>query len=140
MCRSQDTATMNETGPQQEFEELLARYNSAFHERDLAALRALYVPDVHVPYFDNHAGCDSTDLDTHLEKVAMFLETGDVMPLLIENVRAFVHGDAACVVATFRYSAEPAPGVRASFFLERHATAWLIRHIHFSQDPNETHT
>ena len=124
----------------QEFEELLERYNRAFHDRDLAALRALYVPDVEVPYFDNHAGCDSTDLETHLEKVATFLETGNLMPLLVENVRAFVHGDAACVVATIRYSAEPMPGVRASFFLERHATAWRIRHIHFSQDPNETPT
>ena len=139
MCHSKDTVTMNKTGPVQEFEGLLARYNKAFHDRDLAALRALYVPDVEVPYFDNHAGCDSTDLETHLAKVATFLETGDLMPLLVENVRAFVHGDAACVVATFRYSAESVPGVRASFFLERHATAWRIRHIHFSQDPNETH-
>lgn len=131
---------MNETGQLREFEELPARYNRAFYDRDLAALRALYVPDVEVPYFDNHADCDSTDLETHLEKVATFLETGDVLPLLVENVRAFVHGDAACVVAAIRYSAEPVPGVRASFFLERHATAWRIRHIHFSQDPNETRT
>ena len=122
----------------QEFEELLARYNRAFYERDLAALRALYVPDVEVPYFDNHADRDSTDLKTHLEKVERFFETGDIVPLLVENVRAFVHGDAACVVATVCYPAEPVPGVRASFFLERHVTAWRIRHIHFSQDPNET--
>ena len=131
---------MSESRPIQEFEELLERYNRAFYERDLAALRALYVPDVEVPYFDNHADCDSTDIEMHLKKVATFFETGDIVPLLIENVRAFVHGDAACVVATVRYSAEPVPGVRASFFLERHATAWRIRHIHFSQDPNETST
>ena len=131
---------MTESVRIQEFEELLARYDKAFHDRDLAALRALYVPDVEVPCFDNHADCDSTDLETHLEKVATFFETGDIMPLLVENVRAFVHGDAACVVATVRYSAAPVPGVRASFFLERHVTAWRIRHIHFSQDPNETRT
>ena len=131
---------MTESGRMQEFEELLLRYNRAFYNRELAALRALYVPDVEVTYFDNHADCDSTDLETHLEKVATFLETGDIMPLLVENVRAFVHGDAACVVATVRYSAEPVPGVRASFLLERHVTAWRIRHIHFSQDPNETST
>ena len=131
---------MNKSGPIQEFEELLARYNRAFYDHDLAALRALYVPDVEVPYFDNHANCDSNDLETHLEKVATFLETGDIVPLLVENVRAFVHVDAACVVATFRYSAESEPGIRASFFLERHALAWRIRHIHFSQDPNETST
>ena len=131
---------MTESGQTQEFEELLARYNRAFYDRDLAALRALYVPDAKVSYFDNHADCDSTDLETHLEKVATFFETGDIAPLLVENVRAFVHGDAACVVATIRYSTEPVPGVRASFFLERHVTAWRIRHIHFSQDPNETST
>lgn len=128
-----------ETGSEevQEFEELLARYNSAFCDRDLAALRTLYVPDEEVPYFDNHADCDSVDLETHLQKVATFFETGDIVPLLVENVRAFVHGVAACVVATFRYSADPVPGVRASFFLERHGTAWRIRHVHFSEDPNE---
>ena len=131
---------VTESVPIQEFEELLARYNRAFYDRDVAALRALYVPDVEVPYFDNHSDCDSTDLETHLEKVATFFETGDIVPLLVENVRAFVHGEAACVVARVRYSAEPVPGVRASFFLERHAAAWRIRHIHFSQDPNETST
>ena len=131
---------MTESGRIQEFEELLARYNRAFYDRDLAALRSLYVPDVEVPYFDNHADCDSNDLEAHLERVGRFFETGDIVPLLVENVRAFVHGDAACVVATVRYSAEPVPGVRASFFLERHVTAWRIRHIHFSQDPNETST
>ena len=117
---------MSESRPIQDFEELLARYNRAFYDRDLAALRVLYVPDVEVPYFDNHADCDSTDIETHLEKVSTFFETGDIVPPLVENVRAFVHGDAACVsacvVATVRYSAEPVPGVRASFFLERHAT------------------
>ena len=131
---------MTESGQIQEFEELLARYNRALYDRDLAALRALYVPDVEVHYFDNHADCDSTDLGTPLERVATFFETGDIVPLLVENVRAFVHRDAACVVATVRYSAEPVPGVRASLFLERHVTAWRIPHIHFSQNPNETAT
>ena len=140
MSYSHDAVIMTESGRIQEFEELLEQYNRAFYDRDLAALRALYVPDVEVPYFDNHAECDSTDLESHLEKVATFFETGDIVPLLVENVRAFVHGDAACVVATVRYSTAPVPGVRASFFFEHHATAWRIRHIHFSQDPNETST
>ena len=131
---------MTEPGRIQEFEELRARYNRAFYDRDLAALRAFYVPDVESPFFDYHADCDSTDLETNLEKVATFFETGEIVPLLVKNVRAFVHGDGACVVAKVRYSAEPAPGVRASFFLERHATAWRIRHIHFSQEPNKTST
>ena len=141
MCYSQDACHDGRIGTNSGIlEELLARYNRALYDRDLAALRALYVPDVEVPCFDNHAGCDSTDLETHLEKVATFFETGDIVPMLVENVRAFVRGDAARVVATVRYSAEPVPGVRASFFPERHATAWRIRHIHFSQEPNETST
>ena len=70
---------MTESGPIQEFEELLKRHNRAFYDRDLAALRALYVPDVEVPYFDNHADCDSTDIETHLDKVATFFETGDIV-------------------------------------------------------------
>ena len=40
---------MNESGSIQEFEELLERHNKAFHDRDLAALRELYVPDAEVP-------------------------------------------------------------------------------------------
>ena len=43
---------VTESGRMQEFEDLLGRYNRAFYDRDLAALRALYVPDVEVPYFD----------------------------------------------------------------------------------------
>ena len=88
MSYSDDAVIMTESGRIQEFEELLERYNRAFYDRDLAALRALYVPDVEVPYFDNHTDCDSTDLESHLDKVATFFETGDIVPLLVENVRA----------------------------------------------------
>ena len=73
---------MTESGQVHELEKLLARYNRAFYDRDLAALRALYLPDVEVPYFDNHADGDSTELKTHLEKVATFFETGDIVSLL----------------------------------------------------------
>ena len=41
------------------------------------------------------------------------------------------------MVITVRYSSNPQPGVRASFFLEKHSGQWKIRHIHFSTDPNE---
>lgn len=78
---------MAESGRIQEFEELLERYNRAFYDRDLAALRALYLPDAEIHYFDNHANCDSTDLEKHLENVAKFFETGDIVPMLVENVR-----------------------------------------------------
>ena len=121
------------------FEELLSRYNRCFYERDLEALRALYVPDGEVPYFDNHANCDSTTLDAHLANVANFFRSGNVVPLVSEDLRVFVRGEAACMVAKIRYVDKPAPGVRASFFLERYEGEWKIRHIHFSEDPNELH-
>ena len=125
------------TDPRAQLGELLERYNQAFYQRDLEALRALYVSDGEVPYFDNHAGCDSPDLADHLCKVAAFLAGGEVEPLAIEGVRFFVHGDAGCVVATVRYTGRPAPRVRGSFFVERRGQAWKIRHVHFSDDPND---
>lgn len=124
----------------QEFEQLLSRYNQCFYQRDLEALRALYVPDSEVLYFDNHVGGDSQDLETHLTHVANFFRTGNIVPLISTDLRVFPHGEAACMVVMLRYRNKPAPGVRASFFLEKHDGEWKIRHIHFSADPNETST
>lgn len=104
MCNNQNTVILTASGRIQEFVDLLARCNRAFYDRDWVALRALYVPDVEMPYFDNHADGDSTNLATHLKKVETFFERGDIVPLLVKDVRDFVHGDAACVVATVRYS------------------------------------
>ena len=123
-----------------EFEQLLSRYNQCFYERDLEALRALYIPDNEVPYFDNHANCDSSDLETHLENVANFFRSGNLVPLVSEDLRVFPRGEAACMVLKVRYKNKPSQGVRTSFFLERHDGEWKIRHIHFSQDPNEPST
>ncbi len=120
-----------------EFEELISRYNQCFYEHDLEGLRELYVPDGEVLYFDNHANCDSINLETHLQNVANFFRFGNVVPLVSEDLRVFLQGEAGCLVVKFRYQNNPIPAVRASFFVERHQGVWKIRHIHFSQDPNE---
>ncbi|KAI9134699.1 nuclear transport factor 2 family protein [Acaryochloris sp. CCMEE 5410] len=121
----------------EEFEQFLRQYNQCFYDRNLAALRNLYVDDGQITYFDNHAGCDATDLDHHLQQVSQFFATGTIVELVTEGMHVFQVGEAACVIAKVRYSNQPRPGVRSTFFLERDQHAWKIRHIHFSTDPNE---
>lgn len=53
-----------------EFEQFLLRYNQCFYDRNLVALRNLYIEDGNITYFDNHSGGDSTDLDHHLQQVS----------------------------------------------------------------------
>ena len=124
----------------EEFEQLLRQYNQCFYERDIESLRNMYVPDGNVIYFDNHANCDSSNIEIHLAKVEEFFDKGSIVELLSENLTVYQFGDAACMVVTVRYSSNPQPGVRASFFLEKHLLQWKIRHIHFSTDPNEVKT
>jgi hypothetical protein len=125
------------------FRALLDAYNRCFLDRDLAALRALYVRDGEVVYFDNHAGCDSTSLDKHLEKVGAFFahgkatESGGVEPLLSEGFTVFAGDAAAVMTVVLRYTSAPKPGVRSTFVLEPEAGDWRIRHLHFSFDPGE---
>ena len=124
----------------EEFEQLLNQYNQCFYNRDIEALRDIYVPDGNIIYFDNHANCDSSDLETHLTNVQEFFDNGSIVELLSENLTVYQFADAACMVVTVRYISNPQPGVRASFFLEKHQRQWKIRHIHFSTDPNEMET
>ncbi|MGR3275800.1 nuclear transport factor 2 family protein [Acaryochloris marina NIES-2412] len=60
-----------------------------------------------------------------------------MVELSTEGIHVFQTQDAACVIAKVRYSNQPQPGVRSTFFLERDQQDWKIRHIHFSTDPNE---
>ena len=124
----------------EEFEQLLKQYNQCFYERDIESLRNMYVPDGNVIYFDNHANSDSSGIEAHLTKVKEFFDNGSIVQLLSENLAVYQFGDAACMIVTLRYSNNPKPGVRASFFLEKHLLQWKIRHIHFSTDPNEMET
>ena len=119
------------------FEQFLQRYNQCFYDRNLVSLKNLYVDDGKVTYFDHHQGCDSTDLDHHLQQISRFFSTGTIVELLTEGMHVFQTGDAACLITKVRYSNQPRPGVRSTFFLERVQQDWKIRHIHFSTDPNE---
>ena len=124
----------------EEFEQLLELYNQCFYERDIDSLRNLYVPDGDIIYFDNHADCDSANIDIHLAKIKEFFANGTIVELLSENLTVYQVGNAACMIVIVRYSNNSHPGIRASFFLEKHLLQWKIRHIHFSTNPNEVET
>jgi len=123
---------------QAELVELFHRYNQCFYDRDLNGLRSLYVDDdAGFVYFDNHPASDSVELDDHMSKVSAFFASGEVVSLATEILSTSVHGDAGCLVARVRYQGS-GPSVRTSMFAERHAGEWMIRHLHFSTDPNDT--
>ena len=97
----------------------------------------MYVVDGQVTYFDNHAGCDASGIEAHLRLVVAFFAKGEIPTLGIESCHGHVNGESACMVATVKYTGRVAPLVRASFMLEREGGQWRIRHIHFSDDPND---
>ncbi len=121
----------------EEFEELLKQYNQCFYNRDIKSLKDMYVSDGNVIYFDNHANCDSSEIEVHLTKVQEFFSKGSIVKLNYENLVVYQFGNAACMIVTLRYSSNPKPGVRSTFLLEKYYQQWKIRHIHFSTDPNE---
>ena len=130
----------SETAP---FQDLLEAYHRCFLEKDLQALCALYASDGELVYFDNHAACDSVALQDHLRNVGTFFlqgkttESGEVEPLLMADLAVFADASAAVMTLIMRYSSAPRPGVRSTFVLQREDSAWRIRHVHFSFDPNE---
>ena len=118
--------------------ELVDRYNKCFYDRDLEALKEMYVSDGDVVFFDNHASCDTDNLAEHLELVARFFRTGEIVDLTRENTRIYRTGDSACITMILRYSNNPEPGVRTSFVCELESGKWKLRHVHHSTDPNGT--
>lgn len=63
----------------QPFKMLLDDYHQCFHNKDIDALREMYVQDEALVYFDNHADCDSRTLADHLQKVSHFFDTGSIV-------------------------------------------------------------
>ncbi|PSB55181.1 nuclear transport factor 2 family protein [Chamaesiphon polymorphus] len=121
--------------------QVFCAYNGCFMRRDLEALRKLYTDDGSFVYFDNHADCDSHNLDDHLSKVGEFFKAGEIVELETEVLGCSVQRESATIAAHVRYKREnPEPGVRASVFLERHGEEWKIRHIHYSTNPNKVDT
>lgn len=122
-----------------EFQSLVEQYNQCFYDKNVVALRQMYVADGNVRFFDNHPDHDSSALKDHLDEVAVFFQAaGDIQELIIEDLTAYQVGDGACVVLMLRYSGQPRPGVRTTMFLEKEAGTWKIRHMHHSFDPSET--
>lgn len=73
----------------EEFERFLQQYNQCFYDRNLAALRDMDIDDGKITYFDNHAGCDATDLDRHLQYVRQFFTTDTIVALFKEGMHVF---------------------------------------------------
>ena len=127
-----------------EFRRILESYNQCFYQRDLEALRRMYAEERRMIYFDNHADCDTEELDAHLDAVGRFFregkktESGDVEPVAIENLTVYCSDAAAFATAVFRYQSAPRPGVRATFAFAAREGGWRILHIHFSFDPSES--
>ena len=119
------------------FESIIDEFSSCFYERDIERLKNLYVSDGEIIYFDNHANCDSIDLEDHIKKVGDFFRTGNIEELTSEDFVVFRHGQGACLLIKYRYPSHPTPCVRTTYYLEMHDDQWKIRHIHCSFDPNE---
>ena len=119
------------------FKALLDAYDQCFYNKDIEGLKALYVTDGGVSYFDNHAHCDSRSLADHLKKVGHFFNTGNIVRVDYADIEVYEYTDSALLITMVRYSNKPKPGVRVSYFLEKQQGEWRIRHIHCSSDPNE---
>lgn len=118
--------------------DLVDRYNNCFYDRDIEALREMYVSDGEVIFFDNHASCDTDSLAEHLESVAKFFSSGEIVELTKENIRIHRFDKSACITLTLRYSNNPKPGIRTTLVCEMESGQWKIRHVHHSRDPNES--
>ncbi len=129
---------INDPNKLKAFISVINEYNDCFYKRDIERLRALYVADGDIIFFDNHKDCDSTDLEDHIEKVGDFFRTGNIEEVISEDLVVYQHGESACLLVKLRYSSHPKPGVRTTYYLELHDTQWKIRHMHHSFDPNES--
>lgn len=124
------------------FIDFLNAYNECFYAKDLEKLKDFYDTNGNtLIYFDNHKGNDTFSLDEHLLLISDFFskgkttESGDVEPLIIENLKIFHRGDAACLCFISKYKSIPVPAVRSTLYLEHMDSEWKIIHAHFSFQP-----
>ena len=61
---------------------------------------------------------------------------GEQVAVKVFFLDIFVRDRAACAIALIRYATRPESPIRATFYLESHEELWRIRHVHFSEDPN----
>ena len=126
------------------FTDFLDNYDQAFYDKDINKLKKFYdsTSDVLV-YFDNHKNNDTYCLDEHLRLISDFFEngksteSGEVEPLIIENLHMFHKTDSACLCFIARYKSFPVPAVRATMYLECVDNEWKIMHVHCSFEPEK---
>jgi hypothetical protein len=123
-----------------EFSSFIEKYNNCFYERNINALKNMYATDGDIVFFDNHIGCDSTNLDSHLDKVQNFFDTGNIEELSFEILKVYENSESACLLVRFKYPSGPVPSVRTTFYLENGEGEYKIRHIHYSFDLSELDT
>ena len=81
-------------------------------------------------------------MDEHLKLISNFFEngklteSGEVEPLIIENLKIFNKGETACVCFISRYKSFPVPAVRSTLYIECIDSKWKIIHEHFSFEPD----
>lgn len=123
--------------------DFIHKYNECFYQRDLVGLKEMYALESFQVFWDNHQGCDSTNLDDHFGKISDFFtngkqtESGNIEELMVEHEQVCVFGDGLLVTALLRYTSAPKPGVRSTFCLVNEKGHWKAAHIHHSFDPNE---
>lgn len=117
--------------------EILENYIECFTNRDLTRLKDLYVEAGEFCYFDNHAGCDSDNIDDHFEKVKAFFESDEsILGLNYEILSGHINGNNICAAAYVYYVSKPDdPKVRVTLVAELYESIWRIRHLHFSKLP-----
>lgn len=126
------------------FVDFLNQYNECFYHKDIEALKECYDTQSNVLiYFDNHKGNDTYTLEEHLKLISDFFEkgkqteSGDVEPLIIENLNIFHKESAACMCFISKYKSFPVPVVRSTLYLECKDGKWKIMHAHFSFEPEK---
>lgn len=126
------------------FIKFLNAYNECFYNKDLVGLKEFYDSKGNVLiYFDNHKNNDTYSLEEHLQLISDFFkkgkstESGEVEPLIIENLNVFHKGEAACLCFISKYKSFPVPAVRSTLYLECMDDRWKIIHAHFSFQPEK---
>lgn len=119
--------------------DFLDSYNECFYSKDIEKLKRFY--DSRLIYFDNHKNNDTYNLEQHLVLLSDFFkngkatESGDVEPILIENLNIYQKERAACLSYIARYKSFPDPAVRCTLYLEFNENEWRIVHVHCSFEP-----
>ena len=119
--------------------EFLDSYNDCFYKKDIQKLKTFYAENL--IYFDNHKGNDTYNLNDHLKLLSEFFtkgkttESGDVEPLIMENINIFRKNDAACICFMAKYKSFPDPAIRCTYYIEKTGGEWKILHSHGSFQP-----